>query len=182
MIKIATLTVGAFISITALPSVVIAGDPAFCAVYANQAVAQSAMNMQQQCGFGGARWLNDYSAHFGWCLTVPNNMAAGERNARIAQLQQCANAAQNGGSQKPSLVKYSEPMIAGMRLDWCRVWAGECGKPAADAFCKAKGHSTAMNFKQASDIGAFAPTKVISTGQVCTDNTCDGFAWINCAD
>jgi hypothetical protein len=140
------------------------------------------MNIQQQCGFGGARWLNDYSAHFGWCLTVPNNMAAAERNARIAQLQQCANAAQNGGGQNPGLISYTEPMIGGARLDWCRVWAGECGKPAADAFCQAKGHSTAASFKRASDIGAFAPTKVISSGQVCADNTCDGFAWIKCAD
>jgi hypothetical protein len=72
---------------------------------------------------------------------------------------------------------YKKPKIKGVRLDWCRDWGTNCGEPAALAFCKSKGDSEVVSFKMAPDIGK---TRVISTGQVCDDPTCDGFKQITC--
>lgn len=83
----------------------------------------------------------------------------------------------------PSLAEtksYPDPMYKGARLDFCRVWGSECGQPAADAFCKKKGFASAATFKQDEDPGA--PTKVISSGQVCNDDTCSAFSTITCTD
>jgi hypothetical protein len=38
------------------------------------------------------------------------------------------------------------------------------------------------SFNIAEDIGAFEPTKIISSGQVCADGSCDGFALIKCGE
>ncbi len=153
-----------------------AGNPGECAVYANAAIQQVMIAQQNQCGYGGPRWTTQYDAHFTWCLAVDKGARNFERNARNQELQQCAG----GGEQPAQDAMYKEPSIGGARLDWCRVWAGECGKPAADAYCQSKGHAISTGFKQASNIGAFEPTKVISSGQVCAQGDCDGFAWIKC--
>ena len=64
-----------------------------------------------------------------------------------------------------------------MRLDWCLSWATDCGKPAADAYCDWKGFSKSSDFQIAPDIGL---TRIISSGQVCSDPGCDGFKFITC--
>ena len=74
------------------------------------------------------------------------------------------------------------PRIKGYRLDWCRVWARECGKGAADAFCRLKGYEYAKDWKIDPDIGLRSPTYVIGTGQICNKNFCDGFKYIVCVN
>ena len=68
------------------------------------------------------------------------------------------------------------------QLDWCRVWAAECGKPAADAFCiqADSKFAGASNFVQQGNAGADGPTWVIGSNRLCTDTHCDGFKSITC--
>ncbi len=76
---------------------------------------------------------------------------------------------------------FYNPEISGYRLDWCRVWASQCGKPAADEFCKKQGYTEAVRWEMAPDIGNITPTKVIGTGQICDQGFCDGFKYIECS-
>jgi len=85
-----------------------------------------------------------------------------------------------GGAAQPDERNFARPRIRGARLDWCREWGANCGRPAADAFCRAKGFSRAIRFRIAENIGARQPTRIISTGQVCGDAGCDGFKNIVC--
>ncbi len=73
------------------------------------------------------------------------------------------------------------PTINGYRLDWCYSWGTNCGKGAADAFCRRMGFSHAEAWEMDPDIGLHSPTYVISTGQICNQSFCDGFKWIKCA-
>ncbi|MEZ5926640.1 MAG: hypothetical protein R3D57_19905 [Hyphomicrobiaceae bacterium] len=72
---------------------------------------------------------------------------------------------------------YNNPQQGGYRLDWCLSWATDCGKPAADAFCRAQGHQSAAAFQKAPNV---PPTRLISTGAVCDQPGCDSFAKIVC--
>ena len=67
-------------------------------------------------------------------------------------------------------------------LDWCRSWGAECGKPAADAYCRQANqfYPIAESFRQAIDIGQVRPTLVISSKQRCDGGHCDGFKSITC--
>ena len=72
---------------------------------------------------------------------------------------------------------YVKPMAGNRRLDWCLTWATDCGKPAANFYCKTQGHDKAVSFKIASDIGK---TRLLKTGEKCTQPDCDGFKYIDC--
>lgn len=76
--------------------------------------------------------------------------------------------------------EYDAPTWKGKRVDWCLIWGGQCGEPAATEFCKRSGYAKASGWKPADDIGAQTPTVVLSSGQVCSDASCDGFASITC--
>ncbi len=76
---------------------------------------------------------------------------------------------------------FFKPKQGGNRLDWCLDWSTGCGAPAANAWCKAKGFETATSFSQAPDIGLKHPTRLLSSGAVCDQGFCDGFAQITCA-
>ena len=76
---------------------------------------------------------------------------------------------------------FDNPAFRGDRLDWCVNWGEGCGGPAATAWCKTEGFDEAVNIKQAPDIGASTPTRLIATGEVCDQSYCDGFTSITCA-
>lgn len=81
-----------------------------------------------------------------------------------------------------SLGIYTAPRIVGVdgqseRLDFCQQYGGACGKPAADAFCRSKGHDGSASSEIDPDIGR---TMIIGSGAICTDPTCDGFKKIQC--
>ncbi len=63
------------------------------------------------------------------------------------------------------------------RLDWCREWSANCGKPAADAYCNSKRFPKgALSF----EIEKHVPVTVTFTERrQCKD--CDGFKVIACA-
>jgi hypothetical protein len=77
-------------------------------------------------------------------------------------------------------VTYNKPKLGGYRLDWCYKWATQCGEVAADRFCQKQGYEGASVFSKANDIGGATPTKLLGTGQVCDDDSCDGFKSITC--
>lgn len=62
-------------------------------------------------------------------------------------------------------------------LDICREWATNCGAPAAAAFCRTQRYATAVAFVPAPRVGL---TAVISSGRICSDPGCGGFASIEC--
>lgn len=76
---------------------------------------------------------------------------------------------------------FDNPMIGTNRLDWCANWGTGCGADAATAWCKSNAYDHSVDVKQAPDIGASAPTKLIATGEVCDQSYCDGFTSITCA-
>lgn len=84
-------------------------------------------------------------------------------------------------------VRYDYPHIAWtsrvfLPLDWCKVWANECGQPAADEFCKRMdaGRPRATAFEKAPGMGTSRATVVISSGERCDAPHCDGFVSITC--
>ena len=72
--------------------------------------------------------------------------------------------------------------IAGeARLDWCRDWESNCGKPAADAYCQSRGLSKgALSFEIDPHVNLFTAT--INGQRVCegTKRNCDSFKRIEC--
>lgn len=85
-------------------------------------------------------------------------------------------------STRPAGVTYNSPMIVAangqiVMLDFCREYGSACGKPAADAYCRLKGHPDASRFQISEDIGH---TAIISTGAICNEPHCDGFTKIQC--
>ena len=75
---------------------------------------------------------------------------------------------------------YSTPKVGSQPLDLCLSWGVDCGKPAADAWCVSIGFTESSNHVVAADIGASTPTRLLSTGAVCDQAYCDGFASITC--
>jgi hypothetical protein len=74
---------------------------------------------------------------------------------------------------------FANPVWKEHRLDVCLQWATNCGKPAADAFCKAKGFTESMSDVPDLEPG-YATTRVIGTDQICDGNFCKGFQQIIC--
>ena len=71
---------------------------------------------------------------------------------------------------------YFAPELDGKRLDSCLTESGDCGKPAADAFCKAQGFETALIFQRE----AVADTVRLGGGESCTNSACVSFKQIKC--
>jgi hypothetical protein len=81
---------------------------------------------------------------------------------------------------KETTVTYRRPKWDGNRVDWCLNWGRGCGKPAANAYCRKRGHERTIGFEKASNIGNRHPTRLITTGAVCDSGHCDGFRYIRC--
>jgi hypothetical protein len=58
-------------------------------------------------------------------------------------------------------------------------WENDCGKPAADAFCKANGFLDAIYFQADPGVGT-QPTRLIGTEQICDQKFCTAFQIITC--
>lgn len=75
---------------------------------------------------------------------------------------------------------FAAPRVGAHRLDLCRVWASECGLPAADQFCRDRGFWRAESYSPDWNIGATRPTVTIGAGQICDRGFCDGFSRVAC--
>lgn len=77
----------------------------------------------------------------------------------------------------PAKKVYFNPKVAGYALDLCREWGKNCGKPAATAFCKSKGHKSALSFRVKHDSPT---TKIINGGGLCVESYCDRIDKVVC--
>ncbi len=69
---------------------------------------------------------------------------------------------------------YFAPEIEGLRIGAC-LTDGGCGKPAADAFCRAEGYDKAMLFQRERSASA----RLIDSGDVC-EKDCTSFRQVKC--
>lgn len=72
---------------------------------------------------------------------------------------------------------FAQPMLDGVALDICRQAGSECGKPAADAYCREQGMAESVEHKVRNDA---PPTRIIGSGKVCSEATCDRIDWLRC--
>jgi len=111
-----------------------------------------------------------------------NSPAAPTLEAQCRAMGEAPPAPSTIPAGRPRGVTYDSPMIVAANgqtvpLDFCRDFGSACGKPAADSFCRQKGHPDASRFQINEDIGH---TAIISTGAICDDPSCDGFTKIQC--
>ena len=160
------------------PAPAAADTHARCVAYANTAVAQHRRNVALRCGYGGLRWHYNWQAHYSWCRIVPRASHRNETRARRQGLNRCRGAI-GGGLIRRTFVR---PRTGGLRLDWCKYWSVQCGRPAANTFCRTRGYRYATSWRKAVDVGRFGiRTRVIGSGQICNGNFCDSFRWIRCS-
>lgn len=114
----------------------------------------------------------------GW--SMPEWNAAGVPPLRGYVLSCLREAGAEGPTAKVSLHSYLEPKIGAYRLDWCLHHANQCGKPAADRFCRTQGFVGARSWLKATNISHVTPTYIIGDDRVCDLPGCDGFAMIAC--
>lgn len=79
----------------------------------------------------------------------------------------------------PAARVFANPAWKNRRLDVCLRWGVDCGKPAADAFCRTKGYADALHALPDANSG-YAHTRVISSDQICDKPFCRGFQQIIC--
>jgi hypothetical protein len=74
---------------------------------------------------------------------------------------------------------FVNPVWNEYRLDACVQWGSECGKPAADAFCRHQGYARAF-FEVLDASPGYANTRLIGSNQICDKKFCVGFQMIVC--
>lgn len=80
-------------------------------------------------------------------------------------------------SQAQATVRnYYAPQWQGARLDACLADSTACGKPAADAFCRAEGFDAALLFQRETA----AATLKLDSDQRCEGSACMSFRQIKC--
>ena len=74
------------------------------------------------------------------------------------------------GMAEAGVRSYFTPEVDGKRIDLCLSGQSDCGKPAADAFCKVNGYDEALLFQRE------ATPETIS----CAGPSCTSFRQIKC--
>lgn len=87
-------------------------------------------------------------------------------------------AADQGATQERTRWKdFTRPTVAGYPVDLCLRWGAQCGKPAADAFCRSQGYLEASSHTVINDS---PPTWVMSENRICNLPQCDRLNTIRC--
>jgi hypothetical protein len=77
---------------------------------------------------------------------------------------------------------FAYPVHQVYRLAFCLTSKGDCGEPAAQAWCKTQGFGTASAWKIDENIGSLFPTVMLGENRICAQFVCDGFQEITCAN
>lgn len=73
------------------------------------------------------------------------------------------------------------PTVGGDRLSFCLVGQQTCGKPIADAWCRAVGFDAALNYQRDhSTSTAIKVARYADTGNICSGSDCESFRQIKC--
>jgi hypothetical protein len=81
----------------------------------------------------------------------------------------------NGSLAHATVRNFFAPEVNGQRLDSCLTGASDCGKPAADAFCKKEGYDNAVLFQREPVMASLR-----LDGGSCTGASCKSFKQIKC--
>ncbi len=85
-------------------------------------------------------------------------------------------------AQQPQTQMFAPPTLHGVLLDWCAHFGKDCGKPAADLFCREQHFDEATTFSIDQNAGQRGiPTLVFGDGSLCQGAQCSGFRQITCA-
>jgi hypothetical protein len=120
----------------------------------------------------------------GGTLGNTNKSISGDRGGDVEQPHKKARTNSSREAISPAghlkLKQFSNPTYQGMRVVNCLRWGPqECGLPAATAWCRTKGFSTATDYK----IENYHPGVFIdpqSSVRVCDLGLCDAFSQISC--
>ena len=76
---------------------------------------------------------------------------------------------------------FFQPTVGGDRLSFCTRPGDDCGKPIADAWCRAIGFEEALNFQRERARGdAVLVARYADTGGLCRGKDCQTFRQIKC--
>lgn len=92
----------------------------------------------------------------------------------LAALILLASLAASGGAEA-AVRNFFAPEWNGERLSACTA-SGQCGKPAADAWCKAQGYDQSIMFQRE----PVAQASPIDSTSLCTAGGCTAFKQIKC--
>ena len=73
------------------------------------------------------------------------------------------------------------PTVGGDRLSFCLAGEDTCGKPIADAWCRAVGFDNALNYQRDHSLAKNVTlARYADTGDICTGSECESFRQIKC--
>lgn len=103
------------------------------------------------------------------------------RTAALAIAVLAATAVAAISPSEASTRNFFTPTVGGDRLSFCLVSQQTCGKPIADAWCRAVGFEQALNY-QRDQRGAGQPivARYADTGDICSGDQCKSFRQIKC--
>ena len=98
----------------------------------------------------------------------------------IAGLLTAMAPALSGPSEAASRSFFS-PTVGGDRLSFCVDAGDACGKPIADAWCRAVGFEQALNYQRHNTVvNRPTVTRYADTGAICNGIDCESFRTIKC--
>jgi hypothetical protein len=103
------------------------------------------------------------------------------RNTVIAIAVIAATTVSAIGPSHASTRNFFTPTVGGDRLSFCVTNQQTCGKPIADAWCRAVGFEEALNYQRDQRINAQPiVARYADTGGICTGADCKSFRQIKC--
>lgn len=102
-------------------------------------------------------------------------------NSLASMLSACLVILAMLGAVHAQSTEFSEPTVRGVRVDLCKHNGRECGKPAADLFCREMGFSRSIGHVPDPRMGARGIQSLIfGDGMLCNGPQCRGFGSIIC--
>ena len=86
------------------------GGELACDHYGRMSVAESATNLTNACGFGGAAWSGDYNTHVRWCRAAKRAAITDQIAGRERQLLECLG--RGGGDSDAVCTTYAATAVS----------------------------------------------------------------------